>query len=287
MHSSRLRLLFLAAPAVAAGFAVLYFGAVGKGLWLIQLLAVSLAFGFAALRISVPVFWIIFLTLAGEATPLLQGSPGPDRWLSMGPVNLYMAPILLPSFLVAISVFTRKRGGFRRVAFTTTASLAVLLAIQPDTSQVLALLAGSMVAFIRSRSATLETAITLICVSLATAWAFFQADPLVPVPYVERVFALVLGRSRFAGAAVIASAITLVVGLYTSSRKGPFWLAAVAAYYAVLFGCSVMGLTPAPLIGYGAGPLIGFGLMVAVSCGVEANVLPNNSFTPTRLRGAA
>ncbi|MFL5555974.1 MAG: hypothetical protein ACJ78D_09285 [Gemmatimonadaceae bacterium] len=39
----------------------------------------------------------------------------------------------------------------------------------------------------------------------------------------------------------------------------------VAVYYAVLYACSVAGLTPAPLIGYGAGPLLGFGLMVAAA----------------------
>ena len=46
---------------------------------------------------------------------------------------------------------------------------------------------------------------------------------------------------------------------------GQPWLSAVAAYHAVLFACSIAGLTPAPLIGYGAGPLLGFGLMVAVA----------------------
>ncbi|MFL5611343.1 MAG: hypothetical protein ACJ78G_11570 [Gemmatimonadaceae bacterium] len=86
-----------------------------------------------------------------------------------------------------------------------------------------------------------------------------------PVAHVEGVFALALGHSLFAGAAVIASAATLVVGLHVNSSRGRTWLSVVAVYYAVLYACSVAGLTPAPLIGYGAGPLLGFGLMVAAA----------------------
>jgi hypothetical protein len=77
------------------------------------------------------------------------------------------------------------------------------------------------------------------------------------------------------------------VGLHMSSSGGRPWLSAVAAYYAVLFACSVAGLTPAPLIGYGAGPLLGFGLMVAVTSWNDAKMRSNNSFKPNPLRGSA
>ena len=99
---------------------------------------------------------------------------------------------------------------------------------------------------------------------LVTMWAFSLPDPLAPVPHVEEVFALGLGHSLFAGVAVIASAIALIVGLWMQSVSGSFWLSAVAAYYTVLFICSTAGITPAPLVGYGAGPILGFGLMVGL-----------------------
>jgi hypothetical protein len=85
---------------------------------------------------------------------------------------------------------------------------------------------------------------------------------------------LALSHSLFAGALVIASAIVFVVGLQANSFGGRTWLSMVAVYYAVLFACSVAGLTPAPLIGYGAGPLLGFGLMVAAASWLDAKVLP-------------
>ena len=154
---------------------------------------------------------------------------------------------------------------------------SILLAIQPDASQVLALLAGSAVLFVRYRADSLRSAITLGAIALVTAGAFTRPDPLEPVPYVESVFALALGGSLVAGLAVIASAVIFVACLYAYSLRGAAWLASVAAYYAVLFFCSVAGLTPAPLIGYGAGPLLGFGLMAAVSWWVDPEARPNPS----------
>ena len=201
--------------------------------------------------------------------------------------NLYMAPALLPSFLVACSVWIARGGRSQHFAFTAIVGASVLLAAQPDASQALALLAASAVAVARSPSRSPVSIVALAFAALATAWAFSQPDPLQPVAHVEGVFALALGHSLFAGAAVIASAAALVVGLHVNSSGGRTWLSVVAVYYAVLYACSVAGLTPAPLIGYGAGPLLGFGLMVAAASGLDAKVLPNNSSKPTPLRGAA
>ncbi len=155
------------------------------------------------------------------------------------------------------------------IAYTALVGASILLAIQPDASQVLALLAGSAVLFMRYRANLPRPAITLGAMVLVTAGAFTRPDLLEPVPYVESVFALALGGSLLAGLAVIASAFIFIAGLYAYSLRSAAWLAAVAAYYAVLFLCSVAGLTPAPLIGYGAGPLLGFGLMAAVSWWVD------------------
>lgn len=284
MLPSRSQWLLTAVPPVAAGFAVLVFGAVGRGTWLIHLLAIGLACVLAVAgrhlarpaRGPLPAAALMLLTLAGVAAPLLREAPGPHRWVWLGPLSLYTAPLLLPSFLAACSVYARKRGSDDMVAFAATLGVGILLAAQPDASQVLALLAGSAVGLARYRSDRFRSVITLGALALVTAWTFSRPDPLHPVSYVEGVFALALDHSLFAGLAVVASAITLVTGLYLCSLRGPSWLSAVAAYYAALFGCSVAGLTPAPLIGCSAGPLLGFGLMVAVSRWIEPEVLPDS-----------
>ena len=295
MHLSHSQLLLVAVPAFAASMAVLKFGAVGRSTWIIQVLAICLACALALVGAQLsrrtnarsPAGPIIVFTLLGIAVPLLAEAPGPERWASLGPVNLYMAPALLPSFLVACSVWIARGGRSQHFAFTAIVGASVLLAAQPDASQALALLAASAVAVARSRSRSPVSIVALTFVTLATAWAFSQPDPLQPVAHVEGVFALALGHSLFAGAAVIASAAALVVGLHVNSSGGRTWLSVVAVYYAVLFACSVAGLTPAPLIGYGAGPLLGFGLMVATASGLDARVLADSSSKPPPLRGAA
>jgi hypothetical protein len=114
------------------------------------------------------------------------------------------------------------------------------------------------------RSAAALIATALIATALIAGYAFSRPDPLEPVPYVEGVFILAFEHSVAAGLFVLAGAFALVGGLWLRSLRDNAWLAAASGYYAVLFACSVPGLTPAPLVGYGAAPLLGFGLMVAV-----------------------
>src|SRR6185503_8856761 len=113
MHLSHSQLLLLAVPAVAASMAILTFGAVGRSTWIIQVLAICLACALALVGAQLghrsdsrsPAGGIIVFTLIGIAVPLLADAPRPERWASLGPINLYMAPVVLPSFLVACSAW--------------------------------------------------------------------------------------------------------------------------------------------------------------------------------------
>ncbi len=284
MHLSHTQLFLIAVPAVGASMAVLTFGAVGRSTWIIQVLAICLAYALALVGAQLsrrtsapfPAGAIIVFTLLGIAVPLLAETSGPKRWASVGPINLYMASALLPSFIAVCSAWIAREGRSQHFAFTAIVGASVLLAAQPDASQALALLGASAVVVARSASRSPVSFVALAFAALATAWAFSQPDPLQPIAHVEGVFALALGHSLFAGAAVIASAAALVVGLHVNSCGGRTWLSAVAVYYALLFACSVAGLTPAPLIGFGAGPLLGFGLMVAAASWLDRVHLPGH-----------
>lgn len=276
-------ILLAALPPVIASFAVLAIADVSKGVWFIHLLAIALSYLLAltgnrllhAARSRQIAFSIIFLTLLGIAAPLLSDSSGPDRWVSLGPLNLYMAPLLLPSFLAACSVYARKDDSHEIFVIVAVLSVTLLLAIQPDASQALALSLGSAVAFLKYKSNTLRSGVTIALATLVTAWSFTRPDPLQPVPYVEEVFRLTFGYSLFVGIIVIACAISLVATLWVYSFKGATWLSAVATYYAALFACSIAGITPAPLIGYGSGPILGFGLMTAIMHALASELFPN------------
>src|SRR5688500_18113466 len=154
MHLSHSQLLLVVVPAVAASMAVLTFGAGSRSSWIMQVLAICLAcaLAFVGARLMrrtnarFPAGQIIVFTLLGIAVPLLAEAPGPERCASLGPINLYMAPALLPSCLVACSVWIARGDRSQHFALTAIVGASVLLAAQPDASQALALLAASAVA---------------------------------------------------------------------------------------------------------------------------------------------
>ena len=267
---SRDFLLLLGAQAAAASFLVLSIANVGRSAQLTQGLAAGLALllaitGDRLSRWSRTPVAVFVITLVAVAATLVHRWPGPDRWIAIGPLSLYVATVLIPAFLVVCAVSLRTPGTTRALAIAATIGLSVLLAVQPDASQALALLAGVAICLAQSRMNLLKQTVTLGAVAAASAWAFSRPDPLEPVPHVEGVFVLAAAHSPFAGVLVTCSAVVLIGGLGIHAFRRRSWLAAVTAYYAVLFVCSVAGLTPAPLIGYGAGPWLGFGLMAAVS----------------------
>lgn len=291
MPRSQLPLLLLAIPAVAASFAVLAVADVGRNLWLMQIVAVCLAFAIAAAGVklsgwtesrSKPAMIVSLVALIGLAVPLLSGASGPERWAALGPVNVYMAPVVLPAFLVAFAVLLGNGDRLRWFGLAASVGAGVLLAIQPDASQALALLAGIAVTVAMARTRYVASGLTLGLIAMATAWAFSRPDPLQPIPHVEGVFLLALEHSLLTGVIVIGSAIFMLGGLYVLSQHGRPWLSSVASYYAVLYACSVAGLTPAPLIGYGAGPLLGFGLLVAMSWWAGTQSLATDPDPPAR-----
>lgn len=283
-----LSFFIVAVPPIVGSFIVLALAAVGWGVWSTHLLAIFLACCLAIasghmsklMERQFTAFVIVILTLIGLAIPLLGDSSGPERWISVGPLRLYAAPLLLPSFIAACSVFIGKGGKHQMIFFASILGGALLLAMQPDASQVLALLVASAVIVVRCRFGAFQSGIIFFPLVMITMWAFSLPDPLEPVPHVEEVFALALGHSLFAGVVIIASAIALIVGLLFQSFKGPFWLSAVAAYYAVLFVCSTTGITPAPVVGYGAGPILGFGLMIGLLRSLELDNPPDKSMRP-------
>ena len=281
-RSSHARWLLLAVPPGAASMLVLAIGGVGYATWTVQLAAIALAGALAlglrtlarAWRGGVWANGLLIASVGALALPFLRAADGPTRWISLGGMLLYVAPAVLPSAIASFAVLLRDTPRNERVALVAIPVAAALLALQPDASQVVALLAACGVQLTQRRRWTPGRLLALGAVALLAAWSFTRPDPLQPVPHVEGVFALALGRSIVAGLAVILAAVAFVVGVARSAGRNESWHVAVATYYAALFACSVAGLTPAPLIGYGAGPWLGFGMLAGVARGLEVATDP-------------
>lgn len=205
----------------------------------------------------------LILTLGICAIPLLGSATGPERWLKLGPVNLYIAPVMLPLALVAFAHWSQVTSRRAVLALLLVIGIAAVLAIQPDVSQVVAFSAGvAVILSVSTRSGIERVAALTTSLGLCIA-AYLRPDPLQPVSYVEGVFRLALDHSVLAGTAVLLAAVAFIAMLFVRLREIHIGLGSIAMYYLVLFVCSGFGLTPAPLIGFGAGPLLGYGLMIA------------------------
>ncbi|MCU0866498.1 MAG: hypothetical protein MUC36_22160 [Planctomycetes bacterium] len=263
-QAALLPLLLTALPVFGASLIVLALARVGIGVCYVQAAAIALA---PVLAASVAAFsterrsvGITLGCLALVALPLVTTGPGPQRWLHLGALSIYVAPIAIPVALVAAAAALREGRGPQPLAL---AVLAWLLALQPDFAQVLALTAAAaFVLFGRERR--LVDVVALLPFAFAGWWAASRPDPLLPVEHVELVFALAFARAPWAGLCVSLAALATVTLLAVRLARIDRALLAVPAYYAVLFVVSLSGITPAPLIGFGAGPWLGFGCMLGM-----------------------
>jgi hypothetical protein len=130
-----------------------------------------------------------------------------------------MAPVVLPAFLVAFAVLLGNADRLRWFGLAAAVGVSVLLAIQPDASQALALLAGIALTVAMARTRYVASGLTLDLIAMATAWAFSRPDPLEPVPHVEGVFLLAWAHSFLSGALVIGSAVLLLAGLCVRATR--------------------------------------------------------------------
>jgi cell division protein FtsW (lipid II flippase) len=261
-----------ALPAVAAGFFVLSISDVGRSVWLNQAGSVLLMVVIAAIVTrtarSVSPSGAVFAVCVSVllcALPLLGDGSGPQRWIRLGSVSLYVAPVVIPA-LLALAVRATRWG--RQWFLASAAALGILacvLAAQPDLSQVFALTAGAAIIIARCPAPGTRSVLVLVPFAAAVGLAAVQVDPLAPVGYVEQVIKVSWAYSILAGLCVSAAALVFVATTAARLARIDASLVAVAAYYAVLLACSVADLTPAPLIGYGAGPLLGFGLLAGTA----------------------
>ena len=266
-QAALLPLLLTALPVFGASLIVLTLAGVGIGLWSVQAAAVALApvlaASVAACSTERRMVGIALGCLALVALPLLVTGSGPQRWLPLGALSVYVAPIAIPVALVAAATALRDGPGRRSLVLVVLAGLALLLALQPDFAQALALTAAAAFVLV-GRGRLLVDLVGLLPFAVAAWWAASRPDPLLPVEHVELVFVLAFRRTPWAGLCVSLGALATIVLLAVRLVRIDRALLAVPAYYAVLFVVSLSGLTPAPLIGFGAGPWLGFGCMLGM-----------------------
>lgn len=183
----------------------------------------------------------------------------PSRWIKFGGIRLYFSAAVLP---LALYVFVRLHW---RLGFSAYANVLVilvfagLLALQPDFSQLIAFaLSALFIVWHRAGGLALKVGASAI-LGLLCLWCWQQPDPLQPVPYVEGVIQLAGSAGLVAMLAAILSVVLIPIGLfYVAIKRSAPELIPIALYYIVIMISAYLGLTPLPLLGFGAGPVIGY-----------------------------
>lgn len=264
----RFLLVWAAAPAIVLGVWLLHIAGAPRSAQTLQAVVASIAAVMSVVLVTVrrvrppgDIRWFALALALSLFIPLLADSRGgPERWLALGSVRLYLAPIVLP--LVLLLLGAPFRAPVIHAASVALAAIALLL--QPDAAQ-LSGVALAMLVLLASSSAPLLLRCALAAgLLLCTVVAWRIPDPLAPVRYVEGVFHLAAEISPLALLGALVCAALPVVALVWVARmtrsSGTF---AVAVYYASLFALAPLQVTPVPLLGFGAGPILGYFLVAS------------------------
>ncbi|MCY1019317.1 hypothetical protein [Pyxidicoccus sp. MSG2] len=208
---------------------------------------------------------ILPLAVAAIAATLLSsGLSGVHRWIGFGPVRLNAAELLLPMTLVAWAGVAVGR----RPLWLSVPVLAIILALQPDASQAVAL-AGAAIAVLLAHPLPHSFRFMAAVIPVAAAvMAVFRPDPLQPVPEVEGIIGLALETSP---ALALLALVTLAGAVLSPLAAAGVSRAAALGLTVYLALCALapwMGAFPVPLVGMGVSPILGawcgIGLLVGL-----------------------
>lgn len=238
-------LLLGAAPALVVGCLILHLAIADDAVLVAHILSIAAmvlvafgvrAWGRAASRRRLVGFAVVCVVLL--VVPFV-GARRPARWLELGAFAIYLAPLLL--------------------------------VCQPDRAQVVAWAVAAAWVLARLPMAARWRALAMLPHAVAVAFAVPRDDGLVPVAHVEWVFALAFQRAPWLGWAAVLAVFVMVGTAAVVLSRWSQQAVAVPIYYASLCAISVLGWTPAPLLGFGAGPVLGYGLMVGVAAALRSS----------------
>ncbi len=198
------------------------------------------------------------------ATFLFPSLEGVHRWIALGPVRLNASTVTLPWILLALRMLLSQAQP--SLALGLVAMTQLLHISQPDAGQATAFSAGVLVLFITTRSIPKGWSVAGSAIAvIGTALAWGRADPLGPVPHVERILHLAAGQ----GVPWLLAALVALGGLFLPMVHNVAWLrstrseaAAMAlslgAYFGGALAATELGNFPVPVLGAGAGHVLGW-----------------------------
>ncbi len=184
-----------------------------------------------------------------------NGSAGVHRWLSFGPINLYIASIILP--LLIIHLWQLALNNREHYVIGLTFVTLVILLFHPDAGQLTAFACASAIIFWKKNSNRVVKllSIILIVVFCIVSWVFL--DDLAPVPYVEHIIFLVADLGSFWFILGVLSLLLLLCPFFFYGNINITSLS-LGVYFLMTMIVTLFGNFPMPIMGYGISPIIGY-----------------------------
>lgn len=256
--AARLRFMLAVLPAVALGVPAMIAGGVSPALWgqqiaafvvfslllaLLSRCALRLPSGAAACLCLAALYAALFFPAVG----------GVRRWLDLGLYHVNAAMLVLPALLWLLAGMDRP--------YPALIAAAAALCLQPDFSQLTALVLGTLPILWRKREHGYRFAAVLLILFALAVRCYAVPTALEPAAHSEGILAMLGGLSpvmRPAGWLALA----LIPGSFAIrfARGGETGALCLAAYYAAVLFFSLTGKYPVPFMGFGLSPIAGYAL---------------------------
>lgn len=254
-------------PSIMIGSFAMYMNGVSTFIWIQNIIAALIVVlfsefvsrksrNFDSVLIVPSAILLILLTFMDS------GSEGVHRWVSIGPIRFYIASIVLPLLIIGLWRIAKKSNWWTPTIITMGVSL--LLALQPDASQVTAfIISMGIILFSKTSNRYYRLSVSGI-LSIMIAFSWLYLDDLPPVPYVEEIIKMVaeMGVVWFA-LGIISLAILPLPFFMFPQQNAKLPSKCLGIYYIVVLISTLFGHFPVPIMGYGVSPIIGYFLALA------------------------
>ena len=191
---------------------------------------------------------------------------GVHRWLSLGPLNLYIASIILP--LLIIHLWRLVIDNRERYVIGLTFITLTILLFQPDAGQLTAFACATTIIMWRNIGNKVMRLLSIILIAAfgIVSWVFL--DDLAPVPYVEHIIFLVADLGVFWFVLGMFSLILLVFPFFFCGKNNIISLS-LGIYFLMTMIATLFGNFPMPIMGYGTSPVLGY--LIAITWLIKKN----------------
>ncbi|RLL40599.1 hypothetical protein D8M04_18810 [Oceanobacillus piezotolerans] len=183
------------------------------------------------------------------------GIDGVHRWVTLGPISIYIASIILPFIL--IQYWTLVLNNRKQYAIGLTFLILIILLLQPDAGQLTAFACAAFIMMWKTiRHWTMKALSFIFMTALViVSWVFL--DDLAPVPYVEEIIFLVADLGNVWLLLGILSLVLLIIPFFSYGKMNPISLS-LGVYFLLTMVVTFLGDFPMPIMGYGISPIIGY-----------------------------